>query len=400
MTMLGATFMDDNVAASPGTRYALAGRIITGDGTPSRTDHAVLVDDGVITDVLPASAVRDRRILDFPGKTIMPGVINAHCHNLHDADERRERWLEHGVTAIGDVASPLAAMALLADSPPGRTATASMSGPMLTAPGGYPLPVHSPDHAMPIVTPGQARDAVQLLADRGARMIKMSFEPGVLSPPWPLLDAPTAAAVCDTARRLGLVVRCHVEDFSGLEPALRAGVHVIDHVPCRWSDGGRMRSIFTGGNDSKELIEPYRRLLGRMVRDDVILVPTLDVLSRSIWKENTFEPVRAFHELGGRVAVGNDFPYRRTDAGMVLQEIRLLAKAGLSGATIINGATGVSASACNFADRGVLAKGMAADMLMVDGDPQADPDTLAAPVHIIKDGDFVCEIMRPWGRPA
>ena len=137
-------------------------------------------------------------------------------------------------------------------------------------------------------------------------------------------------------------------------------------------------------------IDAYKALLERMVREEVILTPTLDVLSRSIWNgPELFEPVRFFAELGGHIAVGNDHPYRRTDAGMPLQEMHLLQTAGLDTAAILTSATQTSASACGFTDKGVLKPGMAADLLVVAGDPLADLNALAAPIHLIKDGIFV-----------
>lgn len=47
-------------------------------------DHAVVVKDGSILDVLPADAARERytatRALELPGQVLMPGLVNLHCH--------------------------------------------------------------------------------------------------------------------------------------------------------------------------------------------------------------------------------------------------------------------------------------------------------------------------------
>jgi imidazolonepropionase-like amidohydrolase len=91
--------------------------------------------------------------------------------------------------------------------------------------------------------------------------------------------------------------------------------------------------------------------------------------------------------MGGRVALGNDFPYRRTDAGMPVREMRLLAKAGLNELAVIEAGTATAAEVCGFRDRGRIAPGMAADLLMVLGAPT--PDALQDPVHIVKDGVFI-----------
>nr|WP_287411437.1 amidohydrolase family protein [Pseudodesulfovibrio sp.] len=371
----------------PTKTFALVGRIVIGDGSLPLDDHAILIHNGFIEAIVPAKKVTDRPVLPLPYATILPGVINAHCHRIHTSTGRRKRWLVQGVTSIGDVGSPLDAMPLLANSPPNVTATASFSGPMLTPPGGYPLPVHDSKYALVVKSPDDARTAVSMLADQGATMIKLAFEPGVLPKTWPQFDATTAGTLCNTARRLGLTIRCHVEDFSGLEKALNAGVHTVEHVPHRWRKNGHVRPILTSDN---KLIDQYTDLLERMKREDIILTPTLDVLCRSPWQgASLFEPVRNFHAMGGRIAVGNDYPYKRTDAGMPSREMNLLAKTGMSPLAIIQAATQVSAAACGFTDRGILLSGMVADMIVVRGNPALGLEKMDTPLHVIKDGEFI-----------
>ena len=390
LTLLAATSGPALGSGLPSGRYALAGRVLSGDGTLPLNDHAVLVKNGRIEAVVPAATVTDRPVVALPDVTIIPGIINAHCHRLHSPENRANRWLKHGVTSIGDCASPLSAIPQLSNSPSWKTATAAFAGPMLAPPDGYPLPVHSPEHALVVRSPQEARDAVKRLSDLGAGMVKLSFEPGPLPVTWPRFDPLTAGAICAEARKQGMIVRCHVEDLSGLEPALNAGVHTVEHVPHRWNDGSQTRAVLQKADGKLEPVPYYRSLLERMVRDRIILTPTLDVLSRSIWNgPQLYEPVRAFAALNGRIALGNDFPYRRTEAGMPLREMHLLGKAGLDPGEILRTAMKNSAMACGFTDRGTLSPGMAADILMVRGNPIHDLEKLAAPLHIVKDGIFI-----------
>ncbi len=211
-------------------------------------------------------------------------------------------------------------------------------------------------------------------------MVKLAFEPGPYPTPWPLFDLPTASAICDEAHRLGMTVRCHVEDFGGLKTALDAGVDVIDHVPHRWIKNGKPRDILTRSEEQQTPVPEYLEMLERMAREQVILVPTLDVLSRSLWNGPELSvPVATFAHMGGTIAVGNDYPYRRTDAGMPIQEMRLLRKAGLETKDILQAGTSASARACGFMNRGKLKRGMAADMLVVQADPLTDLNTLSHP---------------------
>lgn len=371
-------------ALSPTDKFGIAGTVVAGDTSLPLPEHVVLINRGRIEAVVPMASVTDRPVLAPGVATILPGVINAHCHRVLNSKDRRSRWLNHGVTAIGDVGSPLSAMDALIDSPGTLTAAATCTGPVLAVPGGYPFPIHKPEHALAIHSSAEGENAVRMLADKGASMIKLAFEPGVMPHPWPTLDPKKAEAICATARKLGLTIRCHVEDLSGLEPALDAGVHTIEHVPHRWMHEGRPHPVLT---ERGEVIPYYRTLLERMRREGVILTPTLDVLSRTPWNgPELYEPVRTFHAMGGRIALGNDFPYRRTDAGMPVREMRLLAKAGLSGEDVLRAGTSGSASACGFTDRGHIAPGNAADILVVRGNPAEDFNVLHQPLYIFKDG--------------
>jgi len=364
-------------------QYCIAGNILVGDGSAPLKNHALLINGDTIEAILPRHEIKEHVVIETPDSTILPGIINCHCHRIHSSQERRERYLLHGVTSIGDTASPIANIPSLLDSPSGMTATAACAGPMLCPPGGYPLPVHSADHAMVVESPTKGRDAVRRLHDLGVTMIKLAFEPGINAKAWPMFDPDTAHAICDEARKRGLITRCHVEDFAGLEPALNAGVHTIEHVPYRWTPDGEPQKIIRNG----ELIPQYRKQMDRMKQDGIILTPTLDVFSRSMWEgEPLYKPVRYFNAIGGKIALGNDHPYRRTEAGMPYREIEFLGKAGLSPAQIIMAGTQNSGTVCGFSDRGTLAPGMKADLLVVKGDPLKDLSNLNNPLRVIKDG--------------
>lgn len=383
-TLCGLPLIPGHVLAGPSAPFALTGTIIPGNGTAPLTDHAVLIKADRITAVLPDHQLPETIPVRARG-FILPGVINAHTHDLHTPEERRERHLLHGVTSIGDCASPFEALGDLPRNPLGRTATAACSGPMLCPPGGYPQPVHHGGYGLPVTSPDHGQETVRRLADAGATMIKIAFEPGTNPRPWPLFEPHTAGAICDEARRSGLTIRCHVQDLGGLEPALNAGVHTIEHVPHRCITPDGPTQVLKDSVPTSE----YVRLLERMVQDGVIMTPTLDVLSRSIWNgPELFAPVSAFRSMGGRIALGNDFPFRRTDAGMPIREMELLAKAGLSPLEIVTAATSGSAAACGFADRGVVAPGMKADLLVTRSNPLKNL-TAMNPTHILKDGVFV-----------
>ncbi len=66
------------------------GRLIDGTGTAPRQGCSVVVEDAVIEAVGPAPALRmpaEARVVDVGGRTIMPGLIDAHTHLTYHAGE-------------------------------------------------------------------------------------------------------------------------------------------------------------------------------------------------------------------------------------------------------------------------------------------------------------------------
>ena len=82
---------------------------------------------------------------------------------------------------------------------------------------------------------------------------------------------------------------------------------------------------------------------------------------------------RRFHDLGGVIAVGNDFNDRATKERLPLLEMEMLLAAGLSPMDVIVAATKNSAMVCGQErELGTLEAGKLADLLILDGDPLTD----------------------------
>ena len=119
------------------------GTVIDGTGAGPVSNGAVVIQGNRILAVGPAAAVTvppDAEVIDAGGGTIMPGLINAHAHNTQKPGTRH-RFLVQGVTAICDLASSPADMPLFEQTLTEQNQPAARgfhSGPMLTAPGGYP----------------------------------------------------------------------------------------------------------------------------------------------------------------------------------------------------------------------------------------------------------------------
>ena len=103
--------------------------------------------------------------------------------------------------------------------------------------------------------------------------------------------------------------------------------------------------------------------------------------------EAAVESVRRLHAAGVRILAGTDAPNPGTGFGISMHgELRLLERAGLSAAEALAAATGVAADAFGIEDRGRLARGRIADLLLVAGDLEGDLSRSTAIAGVWKDG--------------
>jgi imidazolonepropionase-like amidohydrolase len=100
--------------------------------------------------------------------------------------------------------------------------------------------------------------------------------------------------------------------------------------------------------------------------------------------DGALRSVAALHQAGIQVLAGTDTNYSDSADGNAIlnayaghgialhHELELLVRAGLPPAAALAAATSVPARLFGLADRGRIARGLRADLLLVDGDPCAD----------------------------
>lgn len=380
-------------------------RIIDGTGAPPLTDGVVILVGDTIWDVGPASAFdipAEATVWDVGGKTVMPGIINAHVHYCSDPDARRG-FLISGVTSVCDLGTAMRNMPSFSrettcDGLPAARGWAA--GPMLTAPCGYPATVTINQWDYPVSGPAEAEAAVVDLIERGATMIKIALEPGP-EDQWPLLTSAELHAIVSAAHAHGIPVRVHLRYAKLLDLALDADVDVIEHVPLP----------FCLETDVPQLVQEEQLALStwptllpqyeRMAEQGVAMVPTLSAYGCFIHSLLDFSEqeqvavdslmftlVKHFHEQGGTVALGTDYGTPCAAPGMPLREMELLLEAGLSPMEVLVASTRNAAQVCGQADRlGTLEPGKLADIIVVDGDPLADVDVLRHVTLVMKNGE-------------
>jgi imidazolonepropionase-like amidohydrolase len=348
------------------------------DGRRMLTDTALLVEGRTITAVGPLRSMREPRAtrLELGDATILPGFIDLHVH-VTARGIPFERVLSNGVTTVRDLAGALPSR----PNQPGALRYLA-AGPMITCPGGYPIPVFGPDGAMPVVGTEQARNAVRKLVAGGAAVIKVALDPGgepgapwsmrpaTSPPPWPLLSTAEVAAVVAEAHRLGRIVTAHLAEERGVRIALEGGVDEWAHIPC----------------------QPVpESLLRDAVRRGIPAVATLDTDSHCT---ASMDNARTFLAMGGGLLYGTDMGHLDIPEGIDAQELDLMVRAGLSLEQALAAATSHAAAHLGLAPLGTLSPGAPADIIAVPGDITTDLKNIEFPTTVIAGGAVVIETGR------
>ena len=238
------------------------------DGTEHMTPQsgkAILTEGGVITDIVPDTAVPSGyEKIDLGGKYILPGLINLHVHLAGSGKPKKKQsdpvklvrlitsnalmrhigkkmvagyaktQLLSGVTTIRTVGGIADFDTFVRD----KIHDGKLLGPRILA-SNMAVSVHGGHMAGSLAyeaaTPEEAAAYVDKIAQDKPDIIKLMITGGVLDAekvgePGVLRMAPELVkAACDRAHTLGFKVAAHVESPEGVQVALENGVDSIEH---------------------------------------------------------------------------------------------------------------------------------------------------------------------------
>ncbi|MCU1297797.1 MAG: hypothetical protein JWO91_2075 [Acidobacteriaceae bacterium] len=201
-------------------RAWVGARIIDGTGKPAIENATLLIRDGRIVAVgtrvkLPAGAEK----IDATGKTIIPGLINAHGH-VNDVSQLGV-YLRDGITTVfslgGDKEFALREQS--ATAPPGTVPHLYIAGPIQDStaiPG-----------AVAVKTPEEARKSVEELIRNKPDIVKVRVDDFLGARP--KMSPETYEAAIDEAHKNGFRTAAHVVLLDDAKGVLRAGVDYIAH---------------------------------------------------------------------------------------------------------------------------------------------------------------------------
>jgi imidazolonepropionase-like amidohydrolase len=361
------------------------------DGTRLRDWTSVRFAGGIITDCAAGPAARDGdEVTDAAGGTLLPGLVDSHVHLVAGA---LAQGLTFGVTTALDMFSPPGVMAAARQQAGARPDVADVrsAGIGATAPGGHPSMMYAPFPTL--AGPDQAE---QFVADRvaeGSDYLKVFGPSGAAGPrAMPSLDLDTITALSKAAHGRGLVVVAHVHSASGVGEVVSAGVDVIAHVPV---DGKLDRALAERIAEAGIAVGPTLATIentlgepgGAAVAGDPRLARALgDAQARRLASgalgrrgrgmppySRAEENVGRLVDAGVTILAGTDAPNPGTVFGASLhRELELLGRCGMAPAQALNAATAAPARVFNLTDRGHVAPGQRADLMLVSGDPLTD----------------------------
>ncbi len=245
----------------PTCRLLTAARVF--DGTQVRENAAVLIEGDKIARVGTAAELGSLcgNRYDLGEAAILPGFIESHAHITYQ-NVTKQKVLTHGITTVQDTGGPLQPI----EGGQGTLRLLS-TGPILQAPGGYPLNIFGGSSGydqigLTIASPAEAEAAVEKLVAGGATAIKVALEPGgepgapwmqphgsapVPSTPWNLLSEETVKAIVTKAHALNKRVIAHVGENEGFKRALASGIDELAHMPCAAIDDNLLQQAVSQG---------------------------------------------------------------------------------------------------------------------------------------------------------
>jgi imidazolonepropionase-like amidohydrolase len=359
------------------TLVLVNGTLIDGTGAKPIPGAVVLIAADRIVAVGPGDQLEvpaGVKTVDVGGGTILPGFINAHVHYAFD-QANLQAWAQGGVTTVRDESAltwPISGLkafqAQISQDP--HNARLVSFGTMLAVPGGY--------GSRYVSSPEEARQAVLDEIEEGVGGVKVALEDGYAGTHGlPKLTPEELKAVVETAHAHGIRVSGHVTQGAYLKPMLDAGVDDIAHMPYDYIPPDSLR---------------------QMVDQGVYITPTFTVFRNyGAPVSGCVDNLRQIVELGGKVALGNDYGGGPGDfeLGIPMYEIEMMSEAGMTPMQIIEASTKNAAHVIDLEDElGTLEPGKAADVLVVGGNPLQDLQALADVRLVIHNGAVIRDGIR------
>ncbi|PVH93662.1 hypothetical protein DM02DRAFT_603672 [Periconia macrospinosa] len=386
-------------------------RIFTGEEVIQ--DGFLQVVNGNIQSVgLSSDTPKDSgKVYSKPGCTLLPGLIDCHVHIGAGSAHALPQALRFGVTTLCEMQSELHHVLdrkKQAQEP--DTASYKTAGQAATIENGWPIPVITAHDKSPETLADIAkwpklttRESVVEYLDWSIRemqpdYIKLMHESGTsmgLS-----LSKPTTQLqkhVIEEAQKRGLLTVAHALSLNDTLEVLEAGVNGLTHTMCdqpptqelvdayKRNNAWVNPTLATIGSLTAEGVELQKkfahdpRVQHLLSKNDVEHVCSCMNMAKTHAKvKYAYDSVRMLREAGIDILCGSDSagPALGTAFGLTMHhELSIFVnEIGMSPEEALRSATSKVAERFRFTDRGKLAQGLNADLLLVEGNPLENID--------------------------
>lgn len=375
-------------------------RIVDGTAPEAGAPVNVLVEGGTIREVGKAVSSAKAKIVDLKGRTLMPGLIDAHVHVVAGvADLGRNaqlpdslvtarsfvimrEMLMRGFTTVRDVGGADFGLKQATEEGHFPTPRLVISGKALSQTGGHadfrgryddtatPLTRHRLG-ALGRICDGldQVRRAAREEMKGGADFIKIMANGGCASPTDPIhflgFSVSELEAIVEEARMAGTYVSAHVYTDEAIRRCVEAGVHSLEH--CNLIEAETAKLAASKGAVAVPTLVTYDKL----VSDGPKLgFPPDSVAKVDVVRSAGMNSLAIMKKAGLAMAYGSDL---LGDMHKYQSEEFVIRGRALPAHEVIASATHVAAKLLKLEGKiGTIAPGAHADLIVVDGDPLKD----------------------------
>ena len=402
-------------------------RLVTMSDAGLLDGKALVIEDGVITEIIPVNEAASRRGADYidgGGGYLTPGLIDAHMHHYEAVPQIN--YVANGVTTVIGLGQRRSAPEFL------KLRAAALAKEVV-APRIYTAHMTIASH-IEIEDPEEARAYVRGLKSDGYDLVKIYND----------ISRPVFDAVVAEADKNGLSVFGHLPRNFPVEYSLSRGLDVVAHAE-------EFYFAYFGGPSDEDLagfdgsnipdLDKARKVIDLMAKHDVALIPNIvfsfvtmrfwddedaamadpemaywpqealdawrttngarrDQIDKRMLRDRVkysliHEFTRRAHDAGVLIVTGTDAPERGVMSGVsVHSEMRELVKAGLSfedslAAATRNGGELISRYVDKDARLGVIAPGYEADLVLVSDNPLDDVRNMRRIEGVMLDGRWL-----------